>query len=215
MRKWLYSLVLIILALFVTTACGTKDNTEGTLENINYKETESVTNYVKIEMRRGDIVLVELDPDSAPITVENFQKLVSEKFYDGITFHRVMKNFMIQGGDPQGTGIGGSKETIKGEFEINGIENNILHKRGVISMARKGPSYGAEETSETMDSASSQFFIMHADYPSLDGSYAAFGNVIAGMSAVDKIAEVETDNNDKPIVTQVIKSIRFVEVERS
>lgn len=152
-------------------------------------------------------MIAQLYPEIAPITVKNFKKLVSEKFYDGLIFHRVIKDFMIQGGDPLGTGAGGSDEEIKGEFAINGVENNLSHTRGVLSMARRGSN---PETEETMNSASSQFFIMHADYTGLDGSYAAFGKVLNGLDIVDKIATTQTDSNDKPITDQVITSIRFV-----
>ncbi|MBQ2278819.1 MAG: peptidylprolyl isomerase, partial [Clostridia bacterium] len=135
---------------------------------------------VQIEMDNGGIIKLELYPDIAPITVANFEKLVKEGFYDGLIFHRVIKNFMIQGGDPTGTGMGGAKETIKGEFASNGVTNTLSHTRGVISMAR----------SQKKDSASSQFFICHADAKYLDGDYAAFGKVIEGMDVVDEIANV-------------------------
>lgn len=152
---------------------------------------------VVIEMTNGKKIKLELYPEAAPITVKNFEKLVSEKFYDGLIFHRVIKGFMIQGGDPQGTGMGGAKEKIKGEFKANGINNPIKHTRGVISMAR----------SQMPNSASSQFFIMHQDAPHLDGQYAAFGKVVEGIEVVDEIAEIDTDWNDKPLVEQKIKSI--------
>lgn len=152
---------------------------------------------VVIEMTNGKKIKLELYPDAAPITVKNFEKLVSEKFYDGLIFHRVINGFMIQGGNPQGTGMGGAKEKIKGEFRANGVDNPIKHTRGVISMAR----------SQMPNSASSQFFIMHKDAPHLDGQYAAFGKVVEGIEVVDEIAEVDTDWNDKPLVEQKIKSI--------
>ena len=135
---------------------------------------------VQIEMSDGGIIKIELDPKAAPITCANFEKLVSEGFYDGLIFHRVIAGFMIQGGDPTGTGMGGSDENIKGEFKINGINNPLSHKRGVISMAR----------SQRYNSASSQFFICHADATFLDGQYAAFGHVVEGMEVVDRIASV-------------------------
>lgn len=165
-------------------------------------ESETPTDYVKIEVKDYGTIVVRLFPDVAPKTVENFKKLVSQKFYDGIIFHRVIENFMIQGGDPDGDGMGGSPDTIKGEFNSNGFTNNLLHKRGVISMAR---------TSDK-NSASSQFFIMHKDYPSLNGQYASFGYVVYGMETVDKIAEVLTDSNDKPVFTVKMTSVRFVTV---
>lgn len=155
---------------------------------------------VIITMEDGSQIKLELDKEAAPLTVANFEKLVSEGFYDGLIFHRVISGFMIQGGDPTGTGMGGSKETIKGEFKANGVQNNLSHKRGVISMAR----------SSKYDSASSQFFICHADATFLDGSYAAFGHVVEGMETVDKIAAVKTDANDRPMVEQKMKTVRLV-----
>ncbi len=152
---------------------------------------------VVIEMQNGDVMKLELYPEAAPITVENFTKLVKDGFYDGLIFHRVISGFMIQGGDPQGTGMGGAKEKIKGEFLANGINNPIKHTRGVISMAR----------SQMPNSASSQFFIMHKDSPHLDGQYAAFGKVVEGIEAVDRIAAVKTDFTDRPLEPQVIKRI--------
>lgn len=152
---------------------------------------------VTIEMENGGIIKLELYPEHAPITVANFDKLVKEGFYDGLIFHRVIKGFMIQGGDPEGTGMGGAKEKIKGEFVRNGVNNPIKHTRGVISMAR----------SMMPDSASSQFFIMHKDAPHLDGSYAAFGKVVEGMEVVDAIAECKTNFNDRPVEEQKIKTI--------
>ncbi len=152
---------------------------------------------VLITMEDNSTMTVELYPEDAPITTENFIKLVNEGFYNGLIFHRVISGFMIQGGDPTGTGCGGSKVNIKGEFSSNGVNNPLKHTRGVISMAR----------SSNPNSASSQFFIMHKDYPSLDGSYASFGKVISGIETVDKIASVNTDHNDKPKVEQKIKSI--------
>lgn len=152
---------------------------------------------VTIEMENGKKIKLELYPEEAPITVENFLELVKNHFYDGLTFHRVISGFMIQGGDPLGTGFGGSDKRIKGEFLANGVNNRIKHVRGVISMAR----------SQNPNSASSQFFIMHADAPHLDGQYAAFGKVVDGIEVVDEIASVKTDYNDMPKNPQVIKSI--------
>ena len=154
---------------------------------------------VVIETSMGEIKL-ELFPELAPITVENFLNLVDEKFYDGIIFHRVIRDFMIQGGDPKGIGVGGSSKKIKGEFASNGVRNDLKHTRGVISMAR------------TMDpnSASSQFFIMHRDADYLDGEYAAFGAVISGIEVVDKIASVKTDFADKPLKEVKIKTIKRI-----
>lgn len=152
---------------------------------------------VVIEMENGKEITLELYPETAPITVRNFLKLVGEGFYDGLIFHRVIPGFMIQGGDPEGTGMGGAKEKIKGEFLSNGFKNDLKHTRGVISMAR----------SAMPDSASSQFFIMHKDAPHLDGNYAAFGKVVDGMDTVDEIASVECDFRDKPLKVQRMKRV--------
>lgn len=152
---------------------------------------------VVIEMENGKKIKIELYPEHAPITVANFEKLVKEGFYNGLIFHRVISGFMIQGGCPEGTGMGGPKERIKGEFLANGVPNNLKHTRGVISMAR----------SQMHDSAGSQFFIMHKDAPHLDGQYAAFGKVIEGMDAVDEIAETEVNYMDRPLVDQVMKKV--------
>ena len=183
--------------------------TEGVIENYHFKETEKVTNHVKIQMEDGGVILIVLSNSQSPITIKNFQKLVKEKFYDGIIFHRVISNFMIQGGDPTGTGASGSKETIKGEFAVNGVQNNLSHVRGTVSMARKGAKY---ETEEQWNSASSQFFIVVQDSTFLDGNYASFGKVFAGMDTVDRIRYVTTDSNDRPIEDQKMKSIRFIEL---
>lgn len=152
---------------------------------------------VIIEMDNGALIKIELDHNAAPISANNFEKLVKEGFYDGLTFHRIIKGFMIQGGDPQGNGMGGSKETIKGEFAANGVNNPLKHVRGVISMAR----------AQDPNSASSQFFIMHADAPYLDGQYAAFGKVIEGMDVVDEIASTKTGFMDRPVHPVVMKRV--------
>jgi len=146
---------------------------------------------VEISVKNYGIIELELDGDVAPITVENFVNLVNDGFYNGLTFHRIISGFMIQGGDPNGNGTGGSNKKIKGEFSKNGVENNISHVRGTISMARSG---GNPDTEYTMNSASSQFFIVHEDSTYLDGNYAAFGHVTSGMEVVDKIA-----NDAQPI----------------
>lgn len=155
----------------------------------------------EIEMNDGAIMKGELYPEVAPETVDNFVNLCHESFYNGLTFHRVIPGFMIQGGDPLGNGTGGSQHQIKGEFKSNGFQNDLSHTRGVISMAR----------AMDYNSASSQFFIMHVDYPYLDGDYAAFGKVTEGLEEVDKIANVATDANDKPLEDVVIKEIRIVD----
>ena len=155
---------------------------------------------VLITMEKGGEIELELYPETAPITVENFEKLVGQGFYDGLTFHRVIPGFMIQGGCPDGTGAGGPGYTIKGEFSSNVVKNDLKHTRGVISMAR----------TMVPDSAGSQFFIMHADSPHLDGQYAAFGKVTRGLEVVDQIACVKTDFRDKPLEDQRIKTVRMI-----
>ena len=165
------------------------------------RRSEKEKTMVVIELENGKKIKLELYPDKAPITCENFEKLVREGFYDGLIFHRVIKGFMIQGGDPQGTGMGGSKEKIKGEFAMNGVPNDLKHTRGVISMAR----------SMNPNSASSQFFIMHKDAPHLDGQYAAFGKVVEGIEAVDEIAETKTDYNDRPLSDIKMKKVYIEE----
>ena len=157
--------------------------------------------HVEIEIKDYGTIALELDADTAPITVTNFINLAKDGFYDGLTFHRIISGFMMQGGDPKGNGTGGSGNPIKGEFEANGVKNNIKHERGVISMAR----------AKDMNSASSQFFIMHKDYPSLNGQYAAFGHVTSGMEVVDAVCEntpVQDKNGtvlpkDQPVITAV------------
>ena len=199
-------IMMIVLSMLVLAACGTKENVEVTdttsqEQNENVKELLSGTHKAVIEVENYGTIKVELDADTAPITVTNFVELAKSGFYDGLTFHRIIDGFMIQGGDPKGNGTGGSEEKIKGEFAQNGVENDIAHVRGVISMAR----------SKAYDSASSQFFIMHADAPHLDGSYAAFGHVTEGMEVVDAIcAETPvTDNNgsvkaeNQPVITSI------------
>ncbi|MBR1914267.1 MAG: peptidylprolyl isomerase [Lachnospiraceae bacterium] len=152
---------------------------------------------VTFTMENGDVFKAELYPDIAPNTVNNFISLISGKFYDGLIFHRVIKGFMIQGGDPDGTGMGGPDYSIRGEFDSNGFKNDLKHSAGVLSMAR------------TMmpDSAGSQFFVMHKDSPHLDGEYAAFGKVTEGMEVVNAIAECETDWNDRPVSEQKLRSV--------
>ncbi len=162
---------------------------------------------VTITMENGEEIHLELYPDIAPNTVANFVQLAQSGFYDGVIFHRVIPGFMIQGGDPQGTGQGGPGFTIKGEFTANGFNNSLSHTRGVISMARRGQ--GAGGNNQGYDTAGSQFFIMHADYPSLNGQYAAFGRVTdeESMAVVNEIATTVTDSNDKPLTEWRIKTI--------
>lgn len=192
--EYIVAIVVIVIILFSCYVAG-RDKNEG--------EKEYMTGKVNVLMSikdYGDIKL-ELDADVAPVTVTNFVDLVNSKFYDGLTFHRIIEGFMIQGGDPDGNGTGGSSKTIKGEFTSNGVENNISHVRGVISMAR----------SNDPDSASSQFFIVHQDSTYLDGEYAAFGKVVSGMDVVDRIAADSNpiDNNgtipseNQPVITKV------------
>ena len=205
-------LMLAALPLSLSACKGSKE-----LEKLDgYAASEAISDYVRFNVtytnakgktQTGDIV-VKLQGDIAPITVANFQQLVNESFYNGLTFHRVYKGFMIQGGCPKGDGTGDSGTKITGEFSENGIENSISHLRGVISMARG---------SYSMDSASCQFFIMHKDTysSSLDGLYAAFGKVVYGMDVVDEIAEVETKYNSSfeksvPVTDVIIKSVYFV-----
>lgn len=152
---------------------------------------------VTFTMENGDVIKAELYPDIAPISVNNFISLINKHFYDGLIFHRVIRGFMIQGGDPEGTGMGGPGYSIKGEFAANGVENNLKHTEGVLSMAR----------SMMPNSAGSQFFIMHKNAPHLDGSYAAFGKVIEGMENVNKIAETATDYSDRPLEDQIMKTV--------
>lgn len=155
---------------------------------------------VTITMENGAVMTGELYPAKAPNTVANFISLANKGFYDGLIFHRVISGFMIQGGDPKGVGIGGPGYCIKGEFSANGVKNDLSHKRGVLSMAR----------AQAMDSAGSQFFIMHQDAPHLDGQYAAFGHVVSGMDAVDEIAATATDWNDKPRTPVVMEKVEVI-----
>ena len=214
--KKILSLILAILVLFSLAASlvscddeakefeGADKNAPFDLSKAYTLRTDTVdheTNYVQIEFEHGAYIVIQLYPGTAPKTVANFKKLINEKFYDGLIFHRVIADFMIQGGDPEGTGFGGSSETVFGEFNSNGHENNISHERGVISMARKS----------VKNSATSQFFIVQKDSTHLDGDYAAFGEVIRGIETVDAIAAVETNENDKPLIDVKIKTIAYVE----
>jgi len=217
MKKTFFAVLLLISLTLSLVGCnhtfttsgqgtGTSGGNTDTNDNAETMELLKGTVYVEIEMEDGGKIKLALYADIAPITVTNFVNLANEKFYDGLTFHRIYKGFMIQGGCPQGNGYGGSDKNIKGEFAANGVPNSISHKRGVISMAR----------SNNPNSASSQFFICHADSEFLDGSYAAFGEVIEGMDVVDQIADTPVTysfSGEKtfPVVPVVIKTVRVVE----
>ena len=196
--KKIKKLLIITLILIAAAGCSKKEN------KMDNKYLSGKINVLMQVKDYGD-VKIELDADTAPITVTNFVKLVKNKFYDGLTFHRIMDGFMIQGGDPNGDGTGGSDETIKGEFEANGVKNNISHKRGVISMAR----------SMNNDSASSQFFIVQQDSTFLDKQYAAFGHVTSGMDVVDKIAKDANPTDDNGTIPEneqpVINYIKVID----
>ena len=185
-------LLIVVLTCFLITGCSSDGDDKMLSGKIN----------AEINIKDYGVIKLELDADSAPITVTNFVNLVNDKFYDGLTFHRIIDGFMIQGGDPLGNGTGGSEKTIKGEFKNNGVENNISHTRGTISMAR----------SQANDSASSQFFIVQSDSTFLDGSYAGFGHITSGMEIVDKICkDTKTDDNGtvKKENQPVIESIKI------
>ena len=214
-NKWLIFTALVTVFCLALVACGGGQTTttgdadlkpqtrevkplpEGA-ESEEKEKTMSDKPVIEITMENGGKITVELDPDMAPLTVANYLKLVDEEYYDGLTFHRIIPGFMIQGGCPDGTGMGGPVERVKGEFSANGVDNTISHKRGVISMAR----------SQDPDSAGSQFFITNADVEFLDGNYAAFGFVLSGMEVVDEISAVPTGANDRPNEPVVIETIR-------
>ncbi len=195
--------VLVVVAAVILIATLTRPSNYVCL-TVSYTDDAGVSH-------TGDII-IELDPDQAPLTVKNFQKLVKQGFYDGLTFHRVIEGFMIQGGDPKGNGTGGSKDNIKGEFVANGVNNTIKHERGVISMARSGERRNnlGQIIDYGYNSASSQFFIMHQTNSNLDGQYAAFGRVLSGMEYVDGIANVATNSSDKPLKDAIIVSAKLI-----
>lgn len=203
MKKSAFLISILFLSAMLLTACQKKKEEETTAASQG--DLLKGTHHVEITVKDYGTIKVELDADTAPVTVTNFISLAKEGFYDGLTFHRIISGFMIQGGDPQGNGTGGSDLTIKGEFSANGVKNSISHKRGVISMAR----------AQDYDSASSQFFIMHKDSDSLDGDYAAFGHVTEGMEVVDKICE-DTEVEDRngtvtPENQPVIESVKVID----
>lgn len=215
MKKFLSLLLSAMLIVAGLTSCGTdstsgaeaSSNTAGSKENSTEETKNMLTgkHHVEIAVKDKGVIAVELDADTAPITVTNFVELANSGFYNGLTFHRIIEGFMIQGGDPKGNGTGGSDKNIKGEFAANGIKNDISHERGVISMAR----------SSAYDSASSQFFIMHKTSTHLDGQYAAFGHVTSGMDIVDDLAENTpvSDSNGTVLKANqpVIESIKVID----
>ena len=198
---------LVVLTMVITSlcACGEAGKESSDENQTAVKDHGETKRHAEIKIKDYGTIKLELDASVAPITVKNFVKLVDQKFYDGLKFHRIIPGFMIQGGDPKGNGTGGSGENIKGEFENNGVKNSISHKRGVISMARSGDP----------NSASSQFFIMHQDSQSLDGQYAAFGRVTEGIEVVDQICEKVTVLDGNGTVAEgekpVIESIRMID----
>lgn len=211
MKRLIGLMAAVLLALSLTACGGSDDGQEQSgsagASSESGADAEQITgkHHVEISVQDYGTISVELDADAAPITVANFLKLAEEGFYDGLTFHRIIDGFMIQGGDPLGNGTGGSGETIKGEFSQNGVENNLSHTRGAISMAR----------SQMMDSASSQFFIVHKDSTYLDGQYACFGYVTEGMEVVDAICEATpvTDGNGTVAAENqpVIESVKVID----
>lgn len=211
MKKKVLIISAIMLAAFSLAGCQSKTEQEPKEQAQQSQEEQSNADllsgkhHAEITVKDYGTIKVELDADTAPVTVTNFVDLANDGFYDGLTFHRIISGFMIQGGDPQGNGTGGSGKTIKGEFSSNGVENPISHERGVISMAR----------SRDYDSASSQFFIMHEDTDSLDGEYAAFGHVTEGMEIVDKICEDTKVDDDKGTVAAenqpVIETVKIID----
>ena len=216
MKKKIVGILFMLLAVLTITACKKEEKEseekivkeeilEGIVDGYKFTVTDEVTDRVRIQMNNGDIMLIVLSNSQTPITIQNFKNHVQKGTYNGLIFHRVIENFMIQGGDPTGTGFGDdSIPNIKGEFTSNGVKNDLSHTRGVISMAR----------SNDPNSASTQFFIVHKDSPHLDGSYAAFGRLFAGFDTLDKIASTKT-SSERPIQEQKIKSIKFVTVEKA
>ena len=193
--------LLLGLMMLCSLACAKEATSAPAAEKTETKEETNVDKthpIATITMKDGGVIKLELYPETAPESVKNFISLANSGFYDGLIFHRVISGFMIQGGDPDGRGTGGPGYSIKGEFAINGVKNDISHVRGVISMARAQP----------YDSAGSQFFICHADSTFLDGQYAAFGRVTSGMDVVDKIAATTTDSKDKPYKDQIMETVR-------
>ena len=200
MKKFISVLLVCLMVVGMFAFAGCTKNEANTDNSESQSEAEFATSnpVAVITVKNYGTITVELYPDKAPNTVNNFISLANKGFYNGLTFHRIIEGFMIQGGCPEGTGTGDPGYSIVGEFDVNGYENDLLHTRGVISMARGGYSY---------DSAGSQFFIMHEDAPHLDGQYASFGMVIEGIDVVDAIAATETGANDKPVNDIIIESV--------
>lgn len=201
--KKVWSICLAVLLILSLAGCSKTSTVGGIIVTTGQQDSETETqgigtHHAEIDIQDYGTITVELDGDIAPITVQNFMDLANDGFYDGLTFHRIIAGFMMQGGDPNGNGTGGSENTIKGEFSANGVNNTLSHKRGVVSMAR----------SSSYNSASSQFFICHADSTFLDGNYAAFGEVVSGMDVVDGIAGTAVVSNgsevSKPVTAPVI-----------
>ena len=216
MKKKAIAAVVLSAAFCLLAACSSTNDEMS--ENETKEASSSVSDIAAkyesnghpiavIEMQDGGVIVLELYEDIAPNTVNNFISLANKGYYDGLIFHRVIENFMIQGGDPLGSGMGGPGYSIPGEFTNNGVNNTISHSRGTISMGRRGSQFNDYLY---YDTAGSQFFICHVDYPSLDGNYASFGRVLEGMEVVDAIAQTETDADDKPLEDQVMKRV-FVE----
>lgn len=199
-KNLLYVIVTIVVIVFVFVMNLLISNGK---EEEKAQKLLSGKYYAEMEVKDYGTVTLELDADTAPITVTNFVNLVKEGFYDGLTFHRIIDGFMVQGGDPEGTGYGGASQTITGEFAANGIQNNISHVRGVISMARSDNSY---------NSASSQFFIMHQDRKDLDGQYAAFGKVISGMEVIDELVKVPVEDSNGTVQKENQPIIEKIEI---
>lgn len=201
------AVIMLIMCTFILHSCAGPNGTgSGSGEgNSSGSGSNGKNPLVTIRMKDGGVIKVELYPDKAPNTVNNFISLIKAKFYNGLTFHRIVAEFMIQGGDPNGDGTGGPGYTIKGEFPNNGFkQNDLKHEVGVISMARR---------SQPLDSAGSQFFIMAGDAPHLDGSYAAFGKIVEGEEVIDEIVSVKTGANDKPVEDQIIEEITIAEAK--
>lgn len=223
--KKVISVLCVLMLMFACVGCGadggsdsnetdpkgTSSEYEKTFNELSEKYKSNGHPIAVMITNNGNIVL-ELYEDKAPNTVANFVSLANKGFYDGLIFHRCIQNFMIQGGDPSGNGTGGPGYRIKGEFSENGVETGLEHKRGTLSMARMGQGIGSVSANDT---AGSQFFICVADYPSLDGKYAAFGNVLEGLETVDKIVAQKTDSNDKPLTDQTIKYLRVATFDKT